>query len=68
MFEHLFFIYLNCFLRIVFVRIIIFLLFYFSVSLPYPCPSFLKFFVSHRDISQMAVAVAVSVSMIPRVY
>ena len=46
MFEHLFFIYLNCFLRIIFVRMIIFLLFYYDVSLSYSCPSFLEFAVS----------------------
>ena len=46
MFEHLFFIYLNCILRIIFVSIIIFLFFYYVVSLSYPCPSFLEFVVS----------------------
>ena len=45
MFEHLF-IYLNCFLRTIFVRIIIFILSYYVVSLPYPYPDFLKFAVS----------------------
>ena len=46
MFEHLFFIYLNCFLRTIFVRIIIFILSYYVVSLLYPYPGFLKFVVS----------------------
>ena len=46
MFEHLFFIYLNCFLRTIFVRIIIFMLSYYVVSLPYPYLGFLKFVVS----------------------
>ena len=46
MFEHLFFIDLNCFLRTIFVRIIIFILSYYAVSLPYPYPGFLKFVVS----------------------
>ena len=46
MFKHLFFISLNCFLRIIFVMLIIFLLFYYAMSLPYPYPSFFKFFVS----------------------
>ena len=40
MFEHLLFIYLNCFLRTIFVRIIIFILSYYTVSLPYPYPNF----------------------------
>ena len=46
MFETYFFIYLNFFLRILFERIIIFLLFYYVMSLPYPSFSFLDFFVS----------------------
>ena len=45
MFEHLF-IYLNCFLRTIFVRIIIFILSSYVVSLPYPYLGFLKFVVS----------------------
>ena len=45
MFEHLFFIYLNCFLRIIFVRIVIFILSSYVMSLPYPYPGFLKFVV-----------------------
>ena len=46
MFEYLFFIYLNCFLRTIFIRIIIFILSYYVVSLPYPYPGFLKYVVS----------------------
>ena len=46
MFEHLLFIYLNCFLRTIFVRIIIFILSYYAVSLPYPYPDLLKFAMS----------------------
>ena len=46
MFEHLFFIYLNCFLRTIFIRIIVFILSYYAVSLPYPYPGFLKYVVS----------------------
>ena len=46
LFEHLFFIYLNCFLRTIFVRIIIFILSYYAVSLSYPYPGFLKFAMS----------------------
>ena len=62
MFEHLFFIYLNCFLRI-----IIFLLFYYVVSLSYPCPSFLEFVVSPCPrVPPCRIPVAVSVSMLPR--
>ena len=43
MFEHLFFIYLNYFLRTIFIRIIIFILSYYVVSLSYPYPDFFKF-------------------------
>ena len=46
MIDHLFFIYQNFFLRIIFVRIIIFILSYYVVSLSYPYPSFLEFVVS----------------------
>ena len=46
MFVHFLFIYLNWFLRIIFIRIIIIFLLYYIVSLPYPYPDFLKFVVS----------------------
>ena len=46
MFEHLLFIYLNFFLRAIFVRIIIFILSYYVVSLSYLYLGFLKFSIS----------------------
>ena len=46
MFEHFFFIYLNLFLRTIFIRIIIFILSYYVVSLPYLYLGFLKFSIS----------------------
>ena len=61
MFEQLFFIYLNCFLRTIFVRIIIFILSYYVVSLQNPYPGFLKFVVSRVLSCRISVAVFVSV-------
>ena len=51
MFEQFLFIYLNCFLRTIFVRIIIFILSYYVVSLLYSYPDFLKFSVSYHVVS-----------------
>ena len=63
MFEHVFFIYLNCFLRIIFVRMIIFLLFYLYrirvlVFWNLPCPHVLP----------CRILVVVVVSVLPNTY
>ena len=63
MFEHLFFIYLNCFLRIIFVRIIIF--YYFII--PCPCRIRILFFLIFRiPPCRISVTVSVSVFVLPR--
>ena len=61
LFEHLFFIYLNCFLRIIFVKIIIF--YYFII--PCPCHIRVLFFLICR-IPPCRIPVAVFVYVLPK--